>query len=60
LKRERPRFGEQYWNDLQSNVERISTLVNNKQIEQQYRLKGINKGTEQYNVAIADRANIEQ
>lgn len=60
LKRERPRFGEQYWNDLQSNVERISTLVNNKQIEQQYRIKGINKGTEQYNVAIADRANIEQ
>ena len=60
LKRERPRFGEQYWNDLQSNVERISTLVNNKQIEQQYRLKGISKGTEQYNVAIADRANIEQ
>lgn len=60
LKRERPRFGEQYWNDLQSNVERISTLINNKQIEQQYRLKGINKGTEQYNVAIADRANIEQ
>lgn len=60
LKRERPRFGEQYWDDLQSNVERISTLVNNKQIEQQYRLKGINKGTEQYNVAIADRANIEQ
>lgn len=60
LKRERPRFGEQYWNDLQSNVERISALVNNKQIEQQYRLKGINKGTEQYNVAIADRANIEQ
>lgn len=60
LKRERPRFGEQYWNDLQSNVERISSLVNNKQIEQQYRLKGINKGTEQYNVAIADRANIEQ
>lgn len=60
LKRERPRFGEQYWNDLQSNVERISTLVNNKQIEQQYRLKDINKGTEQYNVAIADRANIEQ
>ena len=60
LKRQRPRFGEQYWNDLQSNVERISALVNNKQIEQQYRLKGINKGTEQYNVAIADRANIEQ
>lgn len=60
LKRERPRFGEQYWNDLQSNVERISALVNNKQVEQQYRLKGINKGTEQYNVAIADRANIEQ
>lgn len=60
LKRERPRFGEQYWNDLQSNVERISALVNNKQIEQQYRLKGINKGTEQYNVAIADRANVEQ
>lgn len=60
LKRERPRFGEQYWDDLQSNVERISALVNNKQIEQQYRLKGINKGTEQYNVAIADRANIEQ
>lgn len=60
LKRERPRFGEQYWNDLRSNVERISALVNNKQIEQQYRLKGINKGTEQYNVAIADRANIEQ
>lgn len=60
LKRERPRFGEQYWNDLQSNIERISALVNNKQIEQQYRLKGINKGTEQYNVAIADRANIEQ
>lgn len=60
LKRERPRFGEQYWNDLQSNVERISSLVNNKQIEQQYRLKGISKGTEQYNVAIADRANIEQ
>lgn len=60
LKRERPRFGEQYWNDLQSNVERISALVNNKQIEQQYRIKGINKGTEQYNVAIADRANIEQ
>lgn len=60
LKRERPRFGEQYWNDLQSNVERISALVNNKQIEQQYRLKGINKGTEQYNIAIADRANIEQ
>ena len=60
LKRERPRFGEQYWNDLQSNVERISALVNNKQIEQQYRLKGISKGTEQYNVAIADRANIEQ
>lgn len=60
LKRERPRFGEQYWNDLQSNIERISTLVNNKQIEQQYRLKGINKGTEQYNVAIADRSNIEQ
>lgn len=60
LKRERPRFGEQYWNDLQSNVERIAALVNNKQIEQQYRLKGINKGTEQYNVAIADRANIEQ
>lgn len=60
LKRERPRFGEQYWTDLQSNVERISALVNNKQIEQQYRLKGINKGTEQYNVAIADRANIEQ
>lgn len=60
LKRDRPRFGEQYWNDLQSNVERISALVNNKQIEQQYRLKGINKGTEQYNVAIADRANIEQ
>lgn len=60
LKRERPRFGEQYWNDLQSNVERISALVNNRQIEQQYRLKGINKGTEQYNVAIADRANIEQ
>lgn len=60
LKRERPRFGEQYWNDLQSNVGRISALVNNKQIEQQYRLKGINKGTEQYNVAIADRANIEQ
>lgn len=60
LKRERPRFGEQYWNDLQSNVERISALVNNKQIEQQYRIKGIDKGTEQYNVAIADRANIEQ
>lgn len=60
LKRERPRFGEQYWNDLQSNVERISALVNNKQIEQQYRLKGISKGTEQYNVAVADRANIEQ
>ena len=60
LKRERPRFGEYYWNDLQSNVERISALVNNKQIEQQYRLKGINKGTQQYNVAIADRANIEQ
>lgn len=60
LKRQRPRFGEQYWNDLQSNVERISALVNNKQIEQQYRIKGINKGTEQYNVAIADRANIEQ
>ena len=60
LKRERPRFGEQYWNDLQSNVERISALVNNKQIEQQYRIKGISKGTEQYNVAIADRANIEQ
>ena len=60
LKRERPRFGEQYWNDLQANVERINTLVNNKQIEQQYRLKGINKGTEKYNVAIADRANIEQ
>lgn len=60
LKRERQRFGEQYWNDLQSNVEHISALVNNKQIEQQYRLKGINKGTEQYNVAIADRANIEQ
>lgn len=60
LKRERPRFGEQYWDDLQSNVELISTLVNNRQIEQQYRLKGINKGTEQYNVAIADRANIEQ
>ena len=60
LKRERPRFGEQYWNDLQANVERISALVNNKQIEQQYRLKGINKGSEQYNVAIADRANIEQ
>lgn len=60
LKRERPRFGEQYWNDLQSNVERISALVNNKQIEQQYSIKGINKGTEQYNVAIADRANIEQ
>ena len=60
LKRKRPSFGEQYWNDLQSNVERISALVNNKQIEQQYRIKGINKGTEQYNVAIADRANIEQ
>ena len=60
LKRERPRFGEQYWNDLQANVERINALVSNKQIEQQYRLKGINKGTEQYNVAIADRANIEQ
>lgn len=60
LKRERPRFGEQYWNDLQANVERISALVNNKQIEQQYRLKGISKGSEQYNVAIADRANIEQ
>ena len=60
LKRERPRFGEQYWNDLQANVERINALVNNKQIEQQYRLKGINKGTEKYNVAIADRANIEQ
>ena len=60
LKRQRPRFGEQYWNDLQSNIERISALVNNKQIEQQYRLKGINKGTEQYNIAIADRANIEQ
>lgn len=60
LKRQRPRFGEQYWNDLQDNVERINALVNNKQIEQQYRLKGINKGTEKYNVAIADRANIEQ
>lgn len=60
LKRERPRFGDQYWNDLQANVERINALVNNKQIEQQYRLKGINKGTEKYNVAIADRANIEQ
>ena len=60
LKRDRPRFGEQYWNDLQANVERINSLVNNKQIEQQYRLKGINKGTEKYNVAIADRANIEQ
>lgn len=60
LKRERPRFGEQYWNDLQANIERINSLVNNKQIEQQYRLKGINKGTEKYNVAIADRANIEQ
>lgn len=60
LKRERPRFGQQYWNDLQANVERINSLVNNKQIEQQYRLKGINKGTEKYNVAIADRANIEQ
>ena len=60
LKRERPRFGEQYWNNLQANVERINSLVNNKQIEQQYRLKGINKGTEKYNVAIADRANIEQ
>ena len=60
LKREKPRFGEQYWNDLQANVERINALVNNKQIEQQYRLKGINKGTEKYNVAIADRANIEQ
>ena len=60
LKRERPRFGEQYWNDLQANVERINALVSNKQIEQQYRLKGINKGTEKYNVAIADRANIEQ
>lgn len=60
LKLERPRFGEQYWNDLQANIERINSLVNNKQIEQQYRLKGINKGTEKYNVAIADRANIEQ
>ena len=60
LKRERPRFGEQYWNDLQANVERINALVSNKQIEQQYRLKGINKGTDKYNVAIADRANIEQ
>jgi hypothetical protein len=45
---------------LQANVERINALVNNKQIEQQYRLKGINKDTEKYNVAIADRANIEQ
>lgn len=60
LKRERPRFGEKYWNDLQANVERINALVSNKQIEQQYRLKGINKGTDKYNVAIADRANIEQ
>jgi hypothetical protein len=60
LKRKKPRFGEQYWEDLLSNVERIFALVNDKQIEQQYSLKGINKGTEQYNVAIADRANIEQ
>lgn len=60
MSRERPRFGQEYWNELKQNVELTNRIVNDKQIQKQYELKGIVKGTNEYNVAIADRVNIEQ
>lgn len=51
---------DQFWEKKKQNLGIINRLVNDKDLNKQLEAQGIYKGTHEYNVAIADRANLLQ
>lgn len=51
---------DQFWEKKKQNLGIINRLVNDKELNKQLEAQGIYKGTHEYNIAIADRANLLQ
>lgn len=51
---------EEYWNSKRENLRLINDLVSDKKLTQKLSALGIQKGTQEYYTAIADRANVIQ
>jgi hypothetical protein len=59
-RREEPMFTSEDYAEKRKAVERISQLVNNKDMRARLEAKGIVYGTEEYANAIADRYSLEE
>lgn len=51
---------DQFWEKKKQNLGIINRLVNDKELNKQLEAQGIYSGTHEYNIAIADRANLLQ
>lgn len=51
---------DQFWEKKKQNLGIINKLVNDKELNKQLEAQGIYKGTHEYNIAVADRANLLQ
>ena len=51
---------DQFWEKKKQNLGIINRLVNDKELNKQLEAQGIYKGTHEYNIAVADRANLLQ
>lgn len=51
---------DQFWEKKKQNLSIINRLVNDKELNKQLEAQGIYKGTHEYNIAVADRANLLQ
>lgn len=51
---------QEYWEEQKRNLQHINRLVNDRVFNKQLEAQGIYKGTKEYNVAIADMANLQQ
>jgi hypothetical protein len=51
---------QEYWEEQKRNLQHINRLVNDRTFNKQLEAQGIYKGTKEYNVAIADMANLQQ
>lgn len=51
---------DQFWEKKKQNLGIINRIVNDKELNKQLEAQGIYKGTHEYNIAVADRANLLQ
>lgn len=51
---------QEFWEERKRNLQHIQMLINNKHLNKQLEAQGIFKGTREYNIAIADMANMQQ